>query len=467
MVTEVRKYHPSKFTRFVLYPFGFLIFALVLAIILILANGYSFIFENNKIELQKTGMIIINSRPIDSKIYIDNKDTKKKTSFAFLPVKFNKISPQKHLVTVKKQGFRTWQKEISVKPNLVSWLNYILLFPEDLKLQEEDALKNKTVLAQSKNKRYLLVSGLEEDVKTLFIYDINNGSLTKIKPSDQTVENLRRPEIVTAEFNQNNDNILLKLKDNTFAYINTNRDNQIFPLSSITLPINKITWSSTEANDLYILSGKSLYRVNVNDLRVDKPIAQNVIDFTSEKNRNLYLIVENEADYSLVQTPLEGGREEILAQSVIKDTAYKLSLSNRTNSVAVLPVNEKVLTVYYRLEGKMSSLLLSKDIKDYKWSADGRSIYYQNETKVKKFDFEKEEETIAELGSKILSMDWYYDENHYLVNTEKGFYVIDFDNFNKVEFDSRAVKSFYLDPKLSNFIFIDRDNKTIRYNSSL
>lgn len=458
MVTESKRYHPTKFTRLVIYPLGFLVFFLALTIVIVMANGYSFFLKDGKFTIQKTGMIITNSRPSEANIYLDGKKFDKRTSFSFLPVKITNLLPGKHTLIIKKDGYRDWQNSVDVRANLVSWVNYVLLFPTDLKISEVDNLVGKNIIAESKNRRFLLVSGKEENIETLFAYDFSSGNLNKIWPKSfvPTEEWLKNPQIVTADFNQNNDKILLTLKNGdgqSLAILETANEGKIYALTSIPVAIDKIIWSANDANELYLLSKGTLYRTNTAKLNEVQELAKDVIDFSSERNRTIYFVTKTNEQVSLGQMAYDGGRRELISDSIKFDTSYKLSYSSQVDALGVLPKNDKTLTVFYRNNGKMASLELSKDIYNFKWSSDGRSIFYQNGRFIKNFNWDEEKETIATLSDKIVSVDWYFDEDHYLVQTEKEFFVIDYDNTNKVVFSDKPIQGFYSDPKYSSFIF--------------
>jgi hypothetical protein len=148
---------------------------------------------------------------------------------------------------------------------------------------------------------------------------------------------------------------------------------------------------------------------------------------------------------------------------------YQFSYSTQFEALAFLPTNEKTLTVYYRKNGKIVGTQMAKDISNFKWSTDGRDIFYYNGTTIRNYNWEEEKETATTFDSKIVNVEWYFDNSHYLVQTEKELFVVDFDGANKVVMSDKPILSFYPDSKLSSFVFSQKiDSNTInKRNSSL
>jgi hypothetical protein len=472
MVKSTTPYKPSKFSRYIIYPLGFVLFVFILGILLLLANGFRFEFKRGRLLMEKTGMIILSTRPSDASVFIDNKDTNQKTGFTFLPISIKDLLPGKTLVTVKKSGYRDWTRETEIKPNLVSWLNYIILFPNDLKIKKVEDLSGKKVIAQSKNKRYLFVS--DSGGKNLYTYDETNGNAVKIWPKSYTPteEWLRQPAINSAEFDSNSDRLVLNVKNgdkNDYAILDTAPDGKISSLSSYKLNIQKILWDQNNSNLLYALADSSLYRIDLGSQNTTL-LTKNIADFSVERNQKLYLIVLlDDGTRALEQSDLDGSRRETLAKAVVKDSSYKISYSPKVDAVAVLPVTEKTLTVYYRLNNQPSTLQLEKNISDFKWSTNGKMIYYYDSNTVKRFDWDNGKEVSTKIDG-IRNVDWYFDDFHYIVQTGNTLIEMDYDGVNRVTLSDKAVEYYFLDPRLSNLFYANKNADTLeyyKYSSSL
>jgi hypothetical protein len=458
MVTKSRRYHPSKFSRFVIYPIGFVVFAAILYFIILLANGYRFTFKNSQIVWEKTGIIILSTRPNDAQILINGKPTGINTGFSFLTTRINDLLPAKYRVTIKKDGFRTWEKEAEVKANLVTWLNYIIMFPNELKIDKINDLKDKEILAQSKNKRLMLIKAISEPA--LYTYD-QNGNLAKIWPRNfiPQEEWLKQPEILAAEFNSNNDKILLKIKNQdkaSYAILDTSTDGKITSLDSFSF--TKLIWNPLDSNELFGLSAGNVYRLPIANF-TPVELAKNVVDYTVEKNGQIYFVSNNGEKISLLQMGFDGNRKEVVAGAVVKNDRYKMTYSASLDALAFLPLDEKTLTIYYKSNNQLSTVELANNVNDFNWSPNGRKIYYYGDNFLNRFDWDKQEETVNKING-IKKADWYFDDNHFLILSGTNLSEIDFDGINKISFTENAT-NYFLDPRITSFIFSAKNQENV------
>ena len=47
-----------------------------------------------------------------------------------------------------------------------------------------------------------------------------------------------------------------------------------------------------------------------------------------------------------------------------------------------------------------------------------------------------------DIGTKIIQLTWYYDENHLLIQAETGLFVVDYDGFNKTMLAQKVSNAF-------------------------
>jgi hypothetical protein len=109
----------------------FLVFIIISPLLVLYANGDIF---GDGWSLLKTGGIYINSAPINSEIYINSK-LKNNTSFFERDLLVKNLKPGIYEVMVKKEGYNTWFKKISVLNNLVSDAN-IFILPEKIDIRD-------------------------------------------------------------------------------------------------------------------------------------------------------------------------------------------------------------------------------------------------------------------------------------------------------------------------------------------
>lgn len=464
MVTG-KPHKPSKFVRFVLYPLVGVLFALVLGVILTMANGYRFTHENGKFGLTRTGMIIVSSRPFDGQVILNGKTTKYRSGFYLLPTKISGVKPGFYDIEVTKSGFLPWKNRLEVSPNMVAWANYILLFAEKLNIAKIDAPVG-SVASSSENGRHILLTALVDNKFHLESLDSNNLSIKEFWPTSQVFTEpwLVSPQIVSAEYSLNNDRVLLELKNaDALEFVVLDASGNQPKLTRISTILAKsftgAWWSPVNNNALYLESSGEIYLANISDTKLASPLLTKVVSFDVAEGRQAFYVVKDVAGtYSVGRMNLDGSNEATVVPSILPGASFKLGYSTQTSILVVLNEENHLLTAYYLGgSGKKHSLDLSSDVVSFGWYKNGQKLYYYGKDFVKRYDWEKGRETLATLDTAPLSVDWFFDENHYLIRTEKGVFVMDYDGYNHVPISEVPATSMVLDHGNNNVIFSTKD----------
>lgn len=108
--------------RYIAFFFSLALYLILLPIILSYSLGYHIDF--NKFIIYKTGIISLKSAPSGASIYINGKLYPDIT-----PARIEELRPGTYSIEVKREGMFPWQKELAVRPNMVTRAENILLFP--------------------------------------------------------------------------------------------------------------------------------------------------------------------------------------------------------------------------------------------------------------------------------------------------------------------------------------------------
>ncbi len=109
--------------RLVFYSF-IVIFLLATPPTIFYAMGYSFDWQ--KKVLVKTGGLYLKSSPTSAKIILDNKNNKT------TPRLISRLLPKTYKISIEKDGYFSWGKNLEVKPQLVEEARNIILFPKNI-----------------------------------------------------------------------------------------------------------------------------------------------------------------------------------------------------------------------------------------------------------------------------------------------------------------------------------------------
>lgn len=122
----------KKRTRKILFSFFLFIFLIIAPTIVLYSQGYRFDFEKRKIV--QTGGIFLKILPKSAEIFLNDKFLKK-TDWFFGSVLIENLLPKKYKITVKKDGYFPWEKELEVKEKEVTEAKNIILWPRNLKFE--------------------------------------------------------------------------------------------------------------------------------------------------------------------------------------------------------------------------------------------------------------------------------------------------------------------------------------------
>lgn len=108
--------------RHIAFFFSLALYITLLPIILSYSLGYHIDFH--KFIIYKTGILSLRSTPSGASIYVNGKLYKDIT-----PARVEELRPGTYFIEVKREGFYPWQKDLAVRPNMVTRAENILLFP--------------------------------------------------------------------------------------------------------------------------------------------------------------------------------------------------------------------------------------------------------------------------------------------------------------------------------------------------
>jgi hypothetical protein len=101
------------------------LFVLVLAYVLFLANGYQYDFLGNQI--RRTGIVEITYTDPQARVYLDGQQLK-----GTLPFSANNVLPGKYHLVVGREGYWDYSLDVQVREDLITSVSTVFLVPMDL-----------------------------------------------------------------------------------------------------------------------------------------------------------------------------------------------------------------------------------------------------------------------------------------------------------------------------------------------
>lgn len=130
----------DKIMRMTAFYLSVILFLVLLPIVLSYALGYK--IDYGEFRVYKTGILYINSNPAGASIYLNGRLHNDVT-----PAKVEELKPGTYKVEVRREGFYPWERELVVRPNMVTRAERIVLFPvtQDMKVLSDREITDFTV----------------------------------------------------------------------------------------------------------------------------------------------------------------------------------------------------------------------------------------------------------------------------------------------------------------------------------
>ena len=124
-------YHtPSKRRKRVQLTFIYTLMVLsivsIVFVLILVVQGYRYNSYDGKVE--QGGLVQFDSRPSGATVSVDDITLSARTASKIT------LSSGRHTVKMTRDGYNTWQKNVSVTPGGVLWLNYARMLPSELQV---------------------------------------------------------------------------------------------------------------------------------------------------------------------------------------------------------------------------------------------------------------------------------------------------------------------------------------------
>ena len=152
-------------------------FFILLPIVLSYALGYK--IDYYRFKVYKTGMIYISSHPAGASVYINGKQYNDLT-----PMSMEDVKPGTYKVEVRRDGFYPWEREMEVRPNMVTKADRIILFPVAQEMRKVATSEIIDFAISENGKIYYMTK------YGLFRSDLDGGSLKKLSEYSDWSKNI-------------------------------------------------------------------------------------------------------------------------------------------------------------------------------------------------------------------------------------------------------------------------------------
>ncbi len=423
--------------RRILYIFFILAFFIITPLIWLYASGYSL---TGGFKLEKTGILILDSKPKGAKIFLNDKLQKKffnkiisNSNYIGTPAKIKNLKPGEYEVRLELENYWSWQKKLKIKPGQSTFAEDIILFKKSTPLEIIANCENN--FSVSPNEKYLIAGAK------------NTAIFHKLKTKDQ--------EIFLASHNVNFNNALWS--DNQEKIIS---ENYIFNINNWQEPIEikkiingeKLKWKSNK--ELYYLNKGKLYSYDIEKKSIKNIIDQeNVLNYLP-KNNKIYFISKKQDKLFLKEFNIDDSKIKKISE--LKFGKYDF-INENNKLINLYEENSKNL---YLINPELPFKRIRKIIKNLKQSQwiDDDKLLYSNDYEIYILDLKSLNEIfLTRISKKITNILWHPSNNYIIFADQKNINVLELDNREKRNitniFQANNISKLKLDKKGKNLYF--------------
>ncbi len=361
----------TKKTRLIILIVCAIIFFIMTPYMVLYSLGYRVDFK--KLKIVVTGGIYIKALPQEVNISIDSK-INDKTGILSYSIFEQNLLPGKHNISVKKDGYYDYQKNLDVKENEVTKLEHVILFKEKIPfiLLENDIDyfsmapdENSLLEAKIDDKKIsFALLNVSSQQKKSFSLPFKNAAITDLKwssDSKKALLNIKNNYFIL-DFSSQAINItplpfLIEAKE---VFLNPRSEN----------PAPQILATSQNSNEIFFIKNKNLYSNKKN-----LPIIKNVITYQITNNSITWLSY----DGFLYNSDITG---KIISKITLRVFSVKKnSLYNITIISAITFLREDESLFLLNQKSKIFENFYSP-AQNIKTSPDGQKISYHNDHEI-------------------------------------------------------------------------------------
>jgi hypothetical protein len=377
------------------------------ATVVLLTRGYY--VDRATGDIYRNGLIVVDSHPTSGNVFVNGDLSGSTVRKLVLP-------EGDYLIEIKRDGYRTWQRNISLEGSVIEQLIYPFLFPETLVSETIASYSDKTALiTQSPDRRWLVIEQTNR-FGGFDVIDLGNKEYRKTTitlPSDTVTPSKGLHSYELVEWSTNNKDVLVKHSwDNGSEYIVLDINN---PLASLNVSKLFTQFSSFEVslwdkkpNQFYLYNPetKRLVRAKSSDKSATVILA-GVEAFKPYKD-DIVVYVNDEQEVRILNRD-----DNVLVREILKHKSYLLDYAE-FNKKAYLVVGSGAETKSYIFVDPLKEikrqpellpapfrLLIVKTPKYVSFSNNARFIMVQGGTEFAVFDGETNRLARYDLGVDI------------------------------------------------------------------
>jgi len=394
--------------RRIIYLSFMAIFFMVLPLIILYANGYKYNFKKDN--LQKSGIIFLETKPKDVEVFLNNNKIDDK-----IPVLIKNLTPNEYNLKVIKEGYGDWIKKVNVNEGQTTFLQYVRLFKNN---ETADNLYQGKInnFKYNVDENILVLHEIIQGKHRLTWFDADNQEKKEIIV---TTENIKDFELVE------NGKLIFVTTDEHAWLINpaAQVSFDLNKIIGITQPIN-LKVNNYNGDYIYFVDKDGLYNYNLINNKKELLLPYAPIDYLIENNTLYYLNQNSLNNIFLNEFNLANKttKENILSLELADD--YQI-LNVKNNFFTIKNKATNKLTVFDKQTNKITKF----DGAEYvNWNNQYEELIYNNTNELWVFKplAERDKQLLLNRTSESLGeAQWYPLTTHVIYHTNNVIKIIE------------------------------------------
>ena len=264
-----------------IYTFMTIVVTVVVSLLLLVVLGYQFNEKDGKLE--QGGLLQLYSIPTGAKITLNQVVLGSSTNTK------RTVDAGSQFVTYEKQGYRNWQKSITVGSGQVAWLSYARLIPRTI---SPETMRSYTTLSgamASNNRNYMIVQA-KADQPLYTLVDVQNDTpqyKTIVLPAEAyTAPTAGKKQTFTLEsWSPDDQSVLIKhtYATNKVEWLLLDRESpekSINLSSTYVISPTKVVFAGGGHSLLFVQIGGIVQRLNLDEQTLSRPLVTNVAHYS-------------------------------------------------------------------------------------------------------------------------------------------------------------------------------------------
>ena len=411
--------------RRIFFIFTIIVFFIIAPLLLFYSMGWRYNFETK--QLEKVGVITIQTEPRSASVVFNDKLLNKKT-----PLTIKNLLSDEYNLSIYKDGYYQWSKDVKVNQSETTPvpLIYLLKAQSSLKPIIQQPLK---IITQSPDRKKIAVSRN------------NSVEITELDNFKTIHTNLVDNEVLDFFWSLNSDKIICSLENGSFTLIDTNSATNVLTLFELfNVQPSAIQWSQDENDIIYASANNSdFYRLNTFQKTATLLFSNKNIIFTTNE-----LFFDQRGD-TLVALNNDG--KQINSLNLKKNA----ELSFLTTLDGYLPIidNNNEIAYFYNIDDNDFEKL-SETVKNIYWNKGENKLLFHNNHEIWSWDHDKDEKELIIRTSETITDAVWMAKSSYVIYSQK-------DNGLKIIEATGSQKNNY-DINLENITELFQDNGSIK-----